>query len=151
MFKLVGYLYRHKFFPMFGEGNNLMQPVHAKDLGNAYYDVIVNKDKTFNQNYNLSGKEPIKYIDLVRCVSETLNRKNIIVKIPLSLSVLAAKIYNALNKNAIISVEQVLRMQEDKAFRYEKATKDFGYSPLSFEDGIKGEVQEYLNSRGKGK
>jgi nucleoside-diphosphate-sugar epimerase len=151
MYKLVDYLYRRKFFPMFGQGENLMQPVHAKDLGDAYYDVLMNKDKTFNKDYNLSGKAPIKYIDLVRCVSKTLKRKNTLVKIPLWLSVLSAKIYNAIDKKAIISVEQVLRMQEDKDFSYEEATKDFGYSPISFEEGIKGEVEEYLNSRQRGK
>ncbi|PLR76032.1 hypothetical protein CU633_17895 [Bacillus sp. V3-13] len=151
MYKLVDYLYRHKFFPIFGKGENLMQPVHAKDLGNAYYDVLTNRDRTFNKEYNLSGEEPIKYLDLVKCVSETLQRKNTIVKIPLSISILAAKIYNAINKNAVISVEQVLRMQEDKDFDYDEAAWDFGYSPLSFQEGIKGEVQEYLNSVQRGK
>lgn len=150
MYKLVDYLYRHKFFPIFGQGENLMQPVHAKDLGYAYYDVLVNKDLTFNKEYNLSGKSPIKYIDLVRCVSQTLKRKNVIVKIPLWFSILSAKIYNAIDKKAIISVEQVLRMQEDKDFSYEQATKDFGYAPLPFEEGIKGEVEEYLNNWQRG-
>lgn len=147
MYKLVDYLYRHKFFPMFGKGNNLMQPVYARDLGYAYYDVLLNKDKTFNKEYNLPGKEPIKYIDLVRCVSETLGTKNIIVKIPLWFSILSAKIYNAIDKNAIISVEQVLRMQEDKNFNYEAATEDFNYSPVSFNEGIKDEVAEYIHRR----
>ncbi|WP_193222090.1 NAD-dependent epimerase/dehydratase family protein [Bacillus sp. B3-WWTP-C-10-D-3] len=147
MYKLVDYLYKRKFFPMFGKGKNLMQPVHAKDLGDAYYNVLLNREKTFNKEYNLSGKAAIAYIDLVKCVSKTLNRKNVIVKLPLWFSVLAAKIYNAVNKNAVISVEQVLRMQEDKDFRYDEASKDFGYLPVSFEEGIKGEVEEYLNHK----
>jgi nucleoside-diphosphate-sugar epimerase len=151
MYKLVDYLARHKFFPLFGDGRNLMQPVHAKDLGNAYYDVLVNKNKTFNKEYNLSGKDPIMYIDLVRCMSETLKRNNVILKIPLWFSVLAAKVYNAFNKNAVISVEQVLRMQEDKVFCYDDATVDFGYSPISFSEGIKGEAREYLESKQRGK
>lgn len=151
MYKLVDYLNRRKFFPMFGKGENLMQPVHAKDLGHAYYDVLVNREITFNKEYNLSGKSPIKYIDLVRCVSETLERNNTIVKLPLWISILAAKVYNTVNKNAIISVEQVLRMQEDKDFSHYEATKDFGYNPLSFEEGIKLEVEEYLSSKQRGK
>jgi len=148
MYKLIDYLYRHKFFPLFGKGNNLMQPVHAKDLGYAYYDVLIKRDKTFNKNYNLSGKYSKKYIDLVRCVSATLGRKNIILRIPLWLSLLAARIYNTIFKNAIISVEQVLRMQEDKDFNYIEAVVDFGYNPLSFEEGIIGEVELYkMNSK----
>jgi len=146
MYRLIEYLYCHKFFPLFGRGENLMQPVHAKDLGYAYYDVLSNKDKTINKEYNLSGKTPLKYFDLVKCITEKLGRKNIIVKIPLWISILSAKIYNAINKNAIISVEQVLRMQEDKDFSYQAATKDFNYSPISFEEGIQGEIEEYVNS-----
>lgn len=151
MYKLVDYLYRHKFFPIFGNGKNLMQPVHAKDLGNAYYDILVNKEKTFNKEYNLSGKEPIEYINLVRIISNKLERKNIIVKIPLWFSILSAKIYNKINNKAIISVEQVLRMQEDKVFSYEDAKMDFSYAPVSFDDGINDEIYEYIkvNKRGK--
>ncbi|WP_441910558.1 NAD-dependent epimerase/dehydratase family protein [Paenibacillus sp. MCAF9] len=149
MYKLIGYLSKFKFFPMFGKGENLMQPVHAKDLGYAYFDVLVNRSKTFNKEYSLSGKDSLKYINLIRCVSHVINKKNIIVKIPLSISIVAARVYNKLFKNAVISVEQVLRMQEDKAFDHEAALRDFNYTPISFEEGIKGEVEEFKRSSKK--
>lgn len=162
MWKLVDFLYRHRLFPLFGAGANLMQPVHARDLGNAYYDVLANRERTFNRDYNLPGKRPISYLDLVRRVSRTLAQcradgegspdglskgRNVIVKVPLSLSILGAKLYNAVSRNPVISVEQVLRMQEDKAFDFMDAARDFGYAPLSFEEGIVEEVREYLASR----
>ena len=148
MYKLVDYLYRHKFFPIFGSGNNLMQPVHARDLGNAYYDVLMKPDATANREYDLSGKEPVRYIDLVRTVSRALGRQNILVPIPMSLSLFAAKTYNRVSASARISVEQVMRMSEDKAFAHDSAARDFGYSPLSFHEGIQEEIQEYLETRG---
>ena len=147
MWKLVDFLHRHTFFPLFGAGANLMQPVHARDLGNAYYEVLANRERTFNRDYNLPGKRPISYLDLVRRVSRTLGRRNVIVKVPLPLSILGAKLYNAVSRTPVISVEQVLRMQEDKAFDYVDAARDFGYAPLSFEEGIVEEVREYLASR----
>ncbi len=147
MWKLVDFLHRHTLFPLFGAGANLMQPVHARDLGNAYYDVLANRERTFNRDYNLPGKRPISYLDLVRRVSRTLGRRNVIVKVPLPLSILGAKLYNAVSRTPVISVEQVLRMQEDKAFEYTDAVRDFGYAPLSFEEGIVEEVREYLASR----
>ncbi len=145
MYKLVDYLSRHKFFPMFGSGQNLMQPVHARDLGDAYYQVLINRKKTFNKEYDLPGKEPLAYIDIVRIVSKALNRKNVIVKFPIWFSLGAAKIYNAIDSKAIIAVEQVLRMQEDKAFQYEDAIRDFNYAPVSFDEGILEEVNEFLS------
>lgn len=145
MYRLVDYLNRHKLFPLFGDGSNLMQPVHARDLGNAYYDVMVHKDTTLNQAYNLSGAEPITYLKIIQTIRSLLGSKTVIVKLPISLSILAAKAYNSLFKNAIITVEQVMRMQEDKAFSHDEASRDFGYAPLRFEDGIKEEVEEYLS------
>ena len=35
-----------------------------------------------------------------------------------------------------IKAEQVLRLNENKDFSYAEAQKDFGFSPLSFEEGI---------------
>lgn len=147
MYKLVDYLYRHKFFPLFGSGRNLMQPVLAQDLANAYYDVLMNPEITINREYNLSGKEPISYLDLVRAVSRTLGKKNVIVPLPMWLSLLGAKAYNAISKRPQINVEQVMRMNEDKVFPHDAAFRDFGYSPANFQDGIRGEVQEYLNGK----
>lgn len=146
MYRLVTYLDHHKLFPVFGDGSNLMQPVHAKDLGNAYYDVLIRADITKNKEYNLSGKEPVTYGHIIKIISKYLNKKTKLINIPFSLSVTATKIYNGiLGKHAIISVEQVLRMKEDKAFSHEAAAKDFGYSPYAFDEGIKMEVEEYLS------
>lgn len=145
MYKLVDYLYQHTLFPMFGSGKNLMQPIHARDLGNAYYQVIINREKTFDREYDLSGANPLPYIDIVRTISKGLNRKNIIIKLPIWISVITARLYNVIDRKAIISVEQVLRMQEDKAFDYVDATRDFGYRPMSFEEGIIEEIAEYMS------
>jgi hypothetical protein len=40
-----------------------------------------------------------------------------------------------------IKAEQVLRLNEDKNFSYEEAQRDFGFSSLSFPEGIKLELQ----------
>lgn len=144
MYKLIDYLYRNRFFPMFGKGTNLMQPVHARDLGGAYYAVLQERERTFNKEYNLPGKFALAYFDLVCTVSDALGRKTFVIKLPLWFSLAAAKLYNAVTPKALISAEQVLRMQENKAFDYKEATKDFGYSPIKFEEGIQEEVQEYL-------
>lgn len=145
MYRLIEYLDKHRLFPLFGDGSNLMQPVHARDLGNAYYDVLKHPDKTMNKEYNLSGKEPLTYYNLIKIIQSHLKTKLKIIKIPISLSIFAVKIYNVLFRNAIITVEQVMRMQEDKAFSHDDAQKDFGFNPISFEEGIKEEIQEYLN------
>lgn len=146
MYKLVRYLHRHRIFPLFGNGKNLMQPVHARDLGNAYYQVLMNPQRTKNREYNLSGKAPLEYGALVRIVGTLLGRKNLIVRIPLAISIAAAGVYAALFRNPAISVEQVMRMNEDKDFAHDRAAEDFGYDPIGFEEGMGEEVEEYRRS-----
>lgn len=149
MIKLIDFLNRFRFFPLFGKGENLMQPVHARDLGNAYYDVLMNSQVTMNNNYNLPGKTSLTYRKLIETVSKKLNKKTTLVTLPLGFSVFSARVYNKLTSKALISEEQVLRMQEDKAFSYEKAKNDFGYNPIDFEEGIQEEVKLYLKSKGQ--
>lgn len=147
MWKLIDFLYCSKLFPMFGSGRNLMQPVHAKDLGNAYYDVLVNPGITKNKEYDLAGKEPIEYISIIQTITKRLNKNPLIIKLPVWFSILSARVYNAVSGSPKISVEQVMRMQEDKAYSYNLAYSDFGYNPVSFAEGIKGEIEEYLISK----
>lgn len=148
IWRLINFLNNSNFFPVFGKGNNLLQPVHAKDLGRAYLNVLLNKKQTLNNQYNLSGKSPLTYNELLQTVSKKLDKKTIFIHIPISLSLLLAKIYNLiLPSKAIVSVEQVMRMNEDKNFDHYKATKDFGFSPIGFEEGIDLEVKDFLKAK----
>lgn len=146
MYKLIKFVDKSPVFPVFGNGKNLMQPVHAKDLGYAYYNVLMNESITKNKDYNLSGKKALRYKDLVKTVSDELGTKIIFMHIPIKFSYLAAKIGQKV-PGFPINAEQVLRMQEDKKFGHINAKKDFNYNPLSFEEGIMDEIKEYKESK----
>lgn len=147
MWKLINFINSYKFFPVFGDGSNLMQPVHAKDLGHAYFRVLNKREITMGKQYNLSGHDPITYKNILKTVAKSLGRRRIFISVPMWLCLLGASIYNFIFRSkAIISVEQVMRMNEDKAFSWENAKNDFDYSPLSFEDGIRLEINELLAS-----
>lgn len=143
MNKLIKFIDRFPIYPIFGNGNNLMQPVNAKDLAIAYQQVIENSEITINENYNLSGKYPIKYKNLISTVSQHLNKRTVLVKLPIIFSRFFVRICRKLVPKFPLNEEQVLRMQEDKDFTHLKATKDFGYNPMSFEEGIVEEIKEY--------
>jgi hypothetical protein len=36
----------------------------------------------------------------------------------------------------IVTAEQIRRLAEDKAFSYADASRDFGFAPRSFDDGV---------------
>lgn len=143
MNKLIKFIDRFPIYPIFGNGNNLMQPVNAKDLAIAYQQVIENSEITINENYNLSGKYPIKYKNLISTVSQHLHKRTVLVKLPIIFSRFFVRICRKLVPKFPLNEEQVLRMKEDKDFTHLKATKDFGYNPMSFEEGIVEEIKEY--------
>lgn len=143
MNRLIKFIDRFPIYPIFGNGNNLMQPVNAKDLARSYIQVIEKSEATKNENYNLSGKYPEKYKNLINTVSKYLNKKVIVIKLPIFLSYYLVKFSRNIIPKFPLNEEQVLRMKEDKDFTHLKATEDFGYNPMSFEEGIKEEINEY--------
>lgn len=143
MSRLIKFLDKSPIYPIFGNGKNLMQPVNAIDLARAYIQVIENSELTKNENYNLSGRYPEKYKNLINTVSKHLNKKIMIIKLPILLSYYIVKFSKKTIPKFPLNEEQVLRMKEDKDFTHLKATKDFYYNPMSFEEGIKEEINEY--------
>ena len=70
-----------RVFPVVNHGKYGLQPVHQKDLGKAYYQVLSNPISTRNKNYNLSGAQPIDLIDILKTISEILKKKVLLNRI----------------------------------------------------------------------
>lgn len=136
-----------RIFPVINKAQYLLQPVHESDLGKAYFQVLVNPEKTKNKNYNLSGKEPILLIDMLKIIGKYLGKKNYFISVPFWLAYYGSIFCYYISLKRFNYVEKVQRLVESRAFSHEEASQDFGYSPIGFEEGVKSEVQEYLNSK----
>lgn len=90
--KFIKMIDKMKIYPMIAGGKAKLQPVNARDLGRAYYLVLINPESTKNKQYNLSGSEEIKIIDMLKLIGKYLNKKTIYITIPLWLSVTAGYI-----------------------------------------------------------
>lgn len=145
MQKLIRFLNKAPAFPVFGQGEALMQPVHVEDLGQAIYSVYQRPDIR-NAHFDLSGGSVLTYGEIVRFITKQLGRNVFIVKIPYNMALFLIRLYN-LTPKPIISTEQVLRLQEHKSYSHAKAKKEFNYNPRSIEKGLKEEVQ-LLRSKG---
>ncbi len=132
-----------KFFPVVSHGKYPLQPVHEKDLGEAYYKILMNKSKTANKNYILSGKEPIYLIDIFKVIKKQLGTKNIFIYIPFPIAYMGAFFVYLFSFKKLDFRERVQRMVESRAFSHAEATNDFDYTPIGFEDGVKSEIEAY--------
>lgn len=138
-----------RIFPVISGAKYALQPVWCGDLGKAFYDVLMNPDKTNNKNYDLSGGKPILLIDIFKEIGKQLGVKNTFVSCPYVIAYVGAVCVYALTLGKKDFREKVQRMVEPRAYSHEEAAKDFGYAPLEFKDGIKEEIKLYLGAKNK--
>ncbi|CAN5631467.1 N/A [soil metagenome] len=139
MHKLLRFLDRSPLFPIFGNGENLWQPVHYEDLARVMLTAL-EKPEAINQSYDLPGARPLTYLDLVHTAAAALGKKPTIVQLPIEPVRRVLRFAEHARIPLPIRSEQVMRLREDKAYPYEKVQQDLGYSPRAFPEGIAKEV-----------
>jgi len=137
--RLLRFLARWPVFPVCG--NALWQPIYVEDLADAVVAAL-DSPHAIRRAYNVAGAAPLAFAELVRAAARAVGRPVQLVRVPLALAVLAARI------TRIVSPEQVRRLAEDKAFAYAEAARDFGFAPRSFAAGVRQEARSLGLSRG---
>jgi len=138
--KLIKIVNRYPIIPILGNGYGLMQPIYAGDLATVIARTLM-KDISIAKAYNVAGRDPVRFDDIMRMISKILNKKRLFIKAPYTLAIVASYM-GELIPNNFINIERVQRLQEDKVFSYEKAVRDLDFSPISFEKGLKLEIEE---------
>ncbi|MGI5912555.1 MAG: NAD-dependent epimerase/dehydratase family protein [Syntrophomonadaceae bacterium] len=136
--KLVKIVNRYKIIPVVGKGYGLMQPIYAKDLATVIAQAYVN-DISIGRAYNVAGKTAIRFCDIMAIIAKNLEVNRIFINIPYQMALLGGY-FGQIIGSSLINVERIQRLQEDKVFDYQEASKDLGFSPISFEEGIKLEI-----------
>lgn len=144
MSKFIKMIDKFRVMPVINGGRSLIQPVNARDLGKAFYTVLTSPDETTGKAYDLSGEKPLQMIEVFKLISDNLNKKTIFISIPLGFGVFLARVVKIFSLGKADYVEKVQRMSEDRSYSHEDAKNDFNYKPISFKDGIKIEVNQYL-------
>ena len=144
--KFIKMIDKLRIIPVIDGGQSLIQPVNARDLGKAYYLVLMSPNETAGETYDLTGKEPIKMIDVFKKISKELSKRTIFISIPLNMGVIIAKLLSSLTGGRVNFIEKVQRLGENRSYSHKKASNDFGFKPMSFDEGLKIEVQEYLRN-----
>ena len=137
--RLLRFLDRWPFFPMFGPGTNLWQPVYHEDCARGVLEALKRPDAV-HESYDLPGAEPLTYLDLVETAATALGRSPRVVKVPLEPIRRALVAAERLRLPLPIDSGQVTRLREDKAYPYDDARRDLDYAPRPFREGVALEV-----------
>ena len=145
MSKFIKMVDRLRLFPVINHGKCLIQPVNARDLGKAYYQVLKMPPDKAKPIYNLSGEKPIAMVEAFKLISKALGKTTIFISLPLWFGLLLARTLKMVTLGNIDYIEKVQRMDEDRCFPNEDAKADFGYNTEPFAIGIAREVKAYLD------
>ena len=140
MWRLIRFMRSSPLVPVFGDGNHLQQPIYVGDVAQAIVSCLCN-DQTIGKSYNIAGKSPRTYNQVIDTIAGQLQKRVLKIHIPSAPVVSLLKLFERLHIPFPIKAEQVLRLNENKNFSYEDAERDFDFSPLSFEEGIKLELR----------
>jgi len=136
MWRLIRFMRLSPVVPIFGDGEYIQQPIYVDDVAQALVSCLAN-DKTIGKSYNIAGKHVLTYNDVIDTIARQMNKRVWKIHVPSKPVVSLLRFFEQIRIPFPIKAEQVLRLNENKDFSYAEAQKDFGFSPLSFEAGIK--------------
>jgi nucleoside-diphosphate-sugar epimerase len=131
--RLAAWLRQNRFFPVFGSGRHLQQPVFVEDVV-AGVLAATERPQALGKCYALAGREALTYEALIDAVAAAVGARPIKVHVPVWLALAGIEVLKRLGLG--LEGEQILRLQEDKVFSIEEARRDLGYEPLSFAEGL---------------
>jgi nucleoside-diphosphate-sugar epimerase len=144
MWRLIRFMHYSPIVPVFGDGNYLQQPIYVGDVAQAIVSCLCNGQK-IGKSYNIAGEYPLTYNQVIDTIAGQMNKRAWKIHIPSAPVLSLLKFLERLYIPFPIRAEQVLRLNENKSFSYKEAEKDFGFSPLSFEEGIALELKQRGN------
>lgn len=139
MARLLQVLRRVPALPLPGGGERLQQPVHVDDLAAALLAAVLTP-AAVGRTYAVAGPEALSFRALVLQAGQAVGRRPVLVPVPLGPAKAALRVYEWLVPRPRLKVEQLERLDEDKAFPIAAAQDDLGYRPRSFKDGIRAEA-----------
>ncbi len=102
---LSRFMQRIPVFPIPGDGCYMRQPLYAKDFCNIIIGAMEMQSE--NEIYNITGREKVDYIDMIRCIRNTIKSKTWVLKIPYSLFWVLLKAYALFSNNPPFTASQL--------------------------------------------
>ncbi|WP_127754104.1 NAD-dependent epimerase/dehydratase family protein [Devosia sp. 1566] len=132
--QIARWIGEHGFFPLYGAGSGLRQPVHARDVADAALAALMAPRLT-ERGYVLSGGETLSYRAMVERIFAAMGRQPKVVSIPPLLYRAAFAIMRRRAGFERLSLEMARRMNADMVFPHTEAARDLGFTPRGFNLG----------------
>lgn len=136
MSKLIRYISRRNMILLPGGGKSLFQPVSAFDLATCVTAALLSPAAA-GKSYEISGGSVHTLREIVEMIAGLLGKRITIVPVPIGATIAALKML----PSPPVKPAQVRRLLEDKVFDHSAASAELGFSPVSFEKGLKRQIE----------
>jgi nucleoside-diphosphate-sugar epimerase len=129
-------LRRWPFFPIFGSGDCLRQPLFVDDLVTAHL-LALETPVSIGQVYTLAGPEPVRFRAMIESIARAAGlRGPRFLVLPYGPCLAAAHALRKVWRGSPVNPEIIERFGEDMVFDIGPARRDLGFSPTSLERAL---------------
>lgn len=121
-------------FPIPGHGRYMRQPLYEKDFCNIVIAAMEMQPE--NRIYNITGREKVDYIDIIRTIKKVKGLRTPIVKIPYGLFKMLMATYALFSSNPPFTTQQLEALVADDEFELIPWWEIFDVEPTPFEEAM---------------
>ena len=132
---LMTLLNRLPIMPLYYNGNTKFTPLHVADLANIIFEVV--QKNIAGETIECVGPEVLTFKDIILKIQNSINKKRILIPMPLSLAKVTTKIFQMMPK-PLLTIDQLNLLKYDNVVSGKYKTNfDFGInSSKKFENEI---------------
>jgi len=122
-------------FPIPGSGKVTRQPLYVVDFCRIIVSAI--RSGPHNKIFDITGREKITYVDIIRKIKSTVGAKCVILSIPYSLFWILLKIYAMFDSNPPFTTDQLEALVAADEFEVIPWWDIFNVKPTPFDEAIR--------------
>jgi nucleoside-diphosphate-sugar epimerase len=141
--RVIRYVKLLPVVPITGPGRTKLWPIHVDDVCRAIVTCL-RRDATIGKTYVLAGRDGVTLDEFVDLASQRLGVRRYKLHIPLSLSLLVARIMVAVFPQPPISVSNVLGVNQEEKVDNDISgmVQELGIEPIGLEAGLTAALAE---------
>jgi nucleoside-diphosphate-sugar epimerase len=122
-------------FPIPGNGKYVRQPLYAGDFCEIILASI--QKRLPSHSYNISGKEKVTFIDIIRSIKSAKCSKTLLLNLPYSLFYILLKIYAVFDRDPPFTTTQLQALVIDEVFEDIDWEGVFGVEATPFDQAVR--------------
>ncbi len=131
---LSRFMQRTPIFPIPGNGRYMRQPLYAGDLCQIILSCLENTKLI--GTFNISGREQVDYIDIIRSIKKATSSRTIVMKIPKRVFQSLLWVWSLWDKDPPFTNQQLKALLANDEFELLDWPKIFAVEPTPFDEAI---------------